>query len=263
MNLIECYQTHSKWYREALKGSTPIGILWHDTDAGNPEIKRYVQPFEGEENYDEMIALLGKNRYGNDWNHKDVDKGVNAFIGRLADGSVATVKTGGFDFHPWGCGNGTKGSCNGYIWKNDKQNGTQIWLDQHWIQFEICDDGYKSQDYFLKVYKEAVEFTAYLCDLFNIDPAGTVVFNGVTVPTILCHKDSHKLKLGSDHSDVMEWFGKFGKTMQSVRDDVKKILDDRKKKYVVQIGDFSTREYAEQVRTALSVLGTDSIVKEV
>lgn len=45
------------------------GILWHSTGSNNPYIKRYVQPHETDANYDEMIALLGKNQYGNDWNH--------------------------------------------------------------------------------------------------------------------------------------------------------------------------------------------------
>jgi hypothetical protein len=42
MNLIQCYQTNSKWYKEAVRGSKPIGVLWHDTGAGNSTLKRYV-----------------------------------------------------------------------------------------------------------------------------------------------------------------------------------------------------------------------------
>lgn len=257
MNLIDCYQTHSTWYKGAAKGSTPIGILWHDTAAGNPNIKRYVQPFEGEENYNEMIKLLGKNQYGNDWNHTERDAGVNAWIGYLADGSVATVKAGDFTIHPWGCGGGTKGSCNGYT----KSGSIVTWVNKHWVQFEICDDGYKSKDYFEKVYKEGVEFTAYICDLYNIDPFATVNFNGVTVPTILCHQDAYQLKLGSDHSDVLVWFKKFGKTMQDVRNDVYKLLKTQTVKYAVEIGEFKTKAEAEKIQAALKVLGTNSEIK--
>ncbi len=112
-----------------------------------------------------------------------------------------------WDYKPWGCGSGSKGSCN---------NG--------WIQFEICEDGLNDKNYFEKVYKEACEITAYLCDMYNIDPKGTVVVNGVKVPTILCHADSHKLGLGSNHGDVMHWFPKFNKTMDDVRNDVAKLM---------------------------------------
>lgn len=220
MNLIKCYQTHSTWYKGARAGSKPVGVLWHDTAAGNPSIKRYVQPYETDANYNEMMALLGKNKYKNDWNHIEHEAGLNAWIGLLADGSIATVQAGGWDKHPWGCGGGNKGSCNGYI----KKDGKTTWVDQHWIQFEICDDGYKDEAYFKRAYQEACEFTAYICELYNIDPLGTIMFNGVEVPTILCHADSYKLGLGGNHGDIYSWFKKFGYDMTNVRKDVATLM---------------------------------------
>lgn len=220
MNLIKCYQTHSTWYKGARAGSKPVGVLWHDTAAGNPSIKRYVQPYETDANYNEMIALLGKNKYNNDWNHIEHEAGLNAWIGLLADGSMATVQAGEWDKHPWGCGGGNKGSCNGYI----KKDGKTTWVDQHWIQFECCDDGYKDEAYFKRAYKEACEFTAYICELYDIDPLGTVMFNGVEVPTILCHADSYKLGLGGNHGDIYSWFKKFGYDMTNVRKDVAALM---------------------------------------
>ena len=115
-----------------------------------------------------------------------------------------------WDFKPWGCGSGSKGSCN---------NG--------WIQFEICEDGLKDKTYFEAVYKEACELTAYLCDMFNIDPKGTVTVNGVKIPTILCHADSNKLGFGSNHGDVLHWFPKFNKNMDNVREDVSNLLEEK------------------------------------
>ena len=230
MNLIKCFQTHSTWYKGARMGK-PIGVLWHDTGAGNPTLKRYVQPYEGDENYDELMALLGKNKYGNDWNHINHEAGLNAWIGKLADGSIATIQAGEWERHPWGCGGGTLGSCNGYI----KVSGKTTWTEDFWLQFEICDDGYGDKDYFLKAYKEACEFTAYICKLFNIDPFGKVLYNGVNVPTILCHADSYKLKLGGNHGDVYSWFKKYGYTMNNVRNDVAALLAEEK-------GEPSTKE---------------------
>lgn len=220
MNLIQCFQKNSTWYKGARRNGTPVGILWHDTAGGNPYIKRYVQPFETDANCAEMLSLLGKNQYKNDWNHIEHEAGLNAWIGKLADGTVATVQAGEFDIHAWGCGGGDAGSCNGYI-----KNGTKSqWVNPFWIQFEICDDKYTDEAYFKAVYKEACEFTAYICKKFGIDPKGTVDFNGVTVPTILCHADSYKLKLGGNHGDVYGWFNKYGKTMDSVRNDVAALL---------------------------------------
>ena len=212
MNLIKCLMTQSTCYKGTTKG-VPVGILWHDTGAGNPEIKRYVQPDDNASNRAELLKVIGKNANGNDWNHRYVEAGVNAFIGKLADGSIATVQTLPFDYRPWGCGSGKHGSCNG---------SSALYNSPFWIQFEICDDYYTAASYFKKVYKEAVEFTAYLCKTYGIDPNGTVKYNGVTVPTILCHADSYKLGLGSAHGDVLDWFRKIGTsyTMEKVRKDV-------------------------------------------
>ena len=114
-----------------------------------------------------------------------------------------------WDWRPWGCGSGPKGSCN---------NG--------WIQFEICEDGLQNKAYFEEVYKEACELTAYMCKMFNLDPQGTVKNGNVTVPVIICHADSNRLGLGSNHGDVLHWFKKYGKTMQDVRDDVWKLMNE-------------------------------------
>lgn len=223
---IYCLQDQGKWLNGAEINSTPVGVLWHDTAAGNSYIKRYVQPSDNAADRDEMLELLGKNKYGNDWNHSDRVAGVNAFIGRLADNSITTVQTGPWTTAPWGCGSGTKGSCNGYI-KDSK--GNKIDTGTHWVQFEICDDDYKDKDYFETVFEEACQLTAYICKEYNIDPNGFTIFNGVTVPNILCHADSYKLKLGSNHGDVYSWFEVFGKTMDDVRARVSEILAEDEK----------------------------------
>lgn len=201
-----CMMTQSTCYRQTQKMQVK-GVLWHSTGANNPTLKRYVQPDDNAADRDLIIKVIGKNAYGNDWNHTSVQAGLNAWIGKLADGSVAAVQTMPWDFRPWGCGSGSKGSCN-----------------TGWIQFEICEDGLNDREYFEKVYKEACELTAYLCKLYGIDPKGSVKYNGVTVPAILCHADSHKLGLGSNHGDVLHWFPKFGKNMDKVRADVAALM---------------------------------------
>ena len=203
---IVCMQTQSTCYK-GTSTMTVKGVLWHSTGANNPTLKRYVQPSDNDPNKDALIKLIGKNQYGNDWNHIDRQAGLNCWIGKLADGTVATVQTMPWNYKPWGCGSGSKGSCN---------NG--------WIQFEICEDGLTDKSYFDKVYKEACEITAYLCKMYNIDPNGTVTVNGVKVPTILCHADSYDLKMGSNHGDIDHWFPKHGKSMKTARADVAALL---------------------------------------
>ena len=203
---LVCMQTNSTCYK-LTRTMEVKGILFHSTGANNPNIKRYVQPFEGVDNYDELIALIGKNTGGNDWNHIDRQAGLNAWIGKLADGTVATVQTMPWNYRPWGCGSGSKGSCN-----------------DGWIQFEICEDDLNDEEYFNEVYNEAVELTAYLCKMFNLNPNGEVNFKGVDIPVLTCHADSCKLGFGSNHGDINHWFPKFGKSMETVRDDVSRLL---------------------------------------
>lgn len=203
---IVCMQTNSTCYK-GTRTMTVKGILWHSTGANNPNLKRYVQPSDNAKDKAEMLKLLGTNTNKNDWNHIYREAGVNAWIGKLADGTVTTVQTMPWNYRPWGCGSGSKGSCN---------NG--------WIQFEICESELSDKNYFNKVYKEACELTAYLCDMYNLNPNGTTTLSGVKVPVILCHQDSYKLGLGGNHSDVYHWFKKHGKTMDDVRKDVAALM---------------------------------------
>ena len=204
---VQCFLTNNPCYK-GTKPMTVKGVLWHSTGANNKNVKRYVQPSKDDPRYDELIEYLGKNKYNNSWNNTTRKVGMNAFIGVVASGKAETVQTMPWDWRPWGCGSGSKGSCN---------NG--------WIQFEICEDGLQNKAYFEEVYKEACELTAYMCKMFNLDPQGTVKNGSVTVPVIICHADSNKLGLGSNHGDVLHWFKKYGKTMQDVRDDVWKLMN--------------------------------------
>lgn len=203
---IVCMMTQSTCYKNTTQ-MTPLGVLWHSTAANNPYISRYVQPDDDAPNREEMIELLGTNKYNNDWNHIYLRAGVTCFVGKLANQTVASVQTLEWTQSPWGCGAGSKGTCN-----------------DGWMQFEICEDNLKSKEYFDAVYEEACQLTAYYCKMFDLDPHGTVMFNGVEVPVILDHALSHKLKLGSNHGDVQHWFKKYNKTLDDVRNRVAEIL---------------------------------------
>lgn len=248
---LSCIFTQSRCYTNSYN-IKPVGVLWHSTGANNSSLKRYVQPSSNDPNREKLMEMLGKNTYANDWNRPGLSVGVNAFIGKLADGSVTTVQTLPWEMRPWGCASGRNGSCN---------NG--------WIQFEICEDGLNNKAYFEAVYKEACELTAYLCKEYGLDPYGTVTMNGVKVPVILCHADSYKLGLGSNHGDVLHWFPKYGKTMDDVRKDVAALMGASKPatsspapaepatptRPVLRQG--STGQYVEQLQDRLNELGYD------
>ena len=211
---IVCFQSQSTCYR-GTKPMTVKGILWHSTGANNPNLSRYIQPSDtlalrANDTYkdrDEALRIIGVNKYSNDLNHKDRSMGMNAWIGKLADGTVATVQTMPWNWAPWGCGAGSRGSCN-----------------DGWIQFETAEDSLADPVYAMQAYWESVELTAYLCKMFNIDPHGYVDFKGIKVPTIIDHKTSHALGLGNNHGDIAHWYPKFEKSMETARNDVAAVL---------------------------------------
>ena len=187
MKLYELIFTNNDCYKSGRK-ITPKGVMVHSTGANNPNLKRYVGPDDG---------LLGKNAYNNHWNKSGVSKCVHAFIGRLSDGSIATYQALPWDHRGWHCG--------------ASGNNTHI-------SFEICEDNLSDADYFGKVYREAVELTAFLCDKYSLDPMA----DGV----VICHSEGHKLGIASNHGDVMHWFPKHGKSMDTFRKDVKAAMGD-------------------------------------
>lgn len=193
MNLHELIFTKNDCYK-AGKKITPKGVMVHSTGANNPNLRRYVGPDDGR---------LGVNLYGNHWNRSGLSKCTHAFIGKLKDGSVATYQVLPWDRRGWHCGSGSKGSGN----------------NTH-ISFEICEDGLTDPAYFGKVYQEAVELTAYLCKEFGLDPAA----DGV----VICHSEGHKRGIASNHGDVMHWFPKHGKSMDTFRKDVKAAMGSAK-----------------------------------
>ena len=209
MILKKCYLTHNDCYSKPtlIKGA-PTGIVVHDTGAGNPWLKRYVQAREDDPRMAEINADLGVNSYDNHWN-KSQSAGestrwacVHAFIGKNAAGEIETYQTLPFDYCCWGVGSGSKGSYN--------FNPTAR------LQFEICDDGYRDEAYFRAAMREAQEFCAYLCLQF-----------GFGVDRITDHQGAYQEGYGGNHSDIRTWCKAFGITdpVGWFRGEVQKIID--------------------------------------
>jgi len=186
MTLYKLLLTENNCYKSGQK-MKPKGIMVHSTGANNPNLKRYVGPDDGR---------LGKNQYGNHWNTATPGGRqvcVHAFIGKLADGTIATYQTLPWDYRGWHAG----GSAN----------------NTH-ISFEICEDGLTDSTYFKKVYQEAVDLCVHLCKTYKL-----------TAKDIICHSEGATLGIASNHGDVMHWFPKHGKTMDDFRADVAAALE--------------------------------------
>ena len=205
MNLIQCFLTRNRCYTT---GATikPKGVMVHSTGANNPAVARYVQPVDTQADAASLYTVLGTNRNKNDWNNPGLDVCTHAFIGKFADGSVGTAQTLPWNRRGWHAGTGTSGG---------SANNTHI-------AFEICEDGLADTAYFGKVYQEAVELTAMLCKQYNLNPLA----DGV----VICHSEGYQRGVASNHADVMHWFPKHGKNMDTFRQDVSKAMSETQTK---------------------------------
>ena len=243
MNLKKCILTANDCYKkgEKITGGKPQGIVVHSTGANNKELRRYVQPHITDDNYNNILADIGKNVYGNHWNQSGGRQVcVHAFIGVNAKDEVETYQTLPFDMCCWGVGKGSKGSYN---------NNPQAY-----IQFEICEDGLTDEKYFNAVFKEAIEFCAYLC-----------ITHDISVDKICSHKEAHAKGYGSNHGDCDHWLKKFGKDMHWFRSEVEKLLakvEPISPIFYVQTGAFLTQSNGVAHLNKVKAAGFDAILKK-
>lgn len=184
----DCYQRNKiefakppadRDHRYAKYYEGPKGVMIHSTGANNPNLKRYVQPDDGD---------IGVNPNYNDWNRPGLDVCVHAFVGKDKNGDVAVYQILPWKYRAWHCG-GTA-------------NNTHI-------AFEICEDGLTDRNYFERTYQTAVELTAELCQEFGLNPAEPGV--------VISHAEGARLGVASNHADPGHWWGRFGATMTDFR----------------------------------------------
>lgn len=178
MNLNRLYLTKNECFK-AGKIMLPKGIMIHSTGANNPYLRRYVGPDDGK---------LGVNPHGNHWNQARPDGRQvcpHAFIGKLADDTIATYQTLPWSYVGWHSG--------GFA------NNTHIGI-------EICEDEIDDEEYFKAVYDETVTLCVYLCREF-----------GLGAGDIIDHSEGHRLGIASNHADVGHWFKRHGKSMDDFR----------------------------------------------
>ena len=172
---------------------TPKGVMVHSCGVAQPNVEVFLRT----------------------WNRPGYTACVHAFVHE--GGVVQTLPWNRRGWHAGGAANNTH------------------------IGFEICEPaghtykggtmiGYdieKQEDYFRKVYANAVELTAELCKSYSLNP----LEDGV----VICHSEGCECGIASNHADVMHWFPKHEKTMDDFRHDVAKAMapDQPKPEYKV------------------------------
>ena len=155
---------------------------------------------------------MGKNTNTNSHNRPGGSVCANAYIGKLANGTVAVYQTLPWDMRCWLSGQGKNGNANrmGYI------------------GFEICEDNCENAAYFQDaVMEKSVLLTAHLCQMLGVDP-WTVVkrFDGCEALAVMDHVGLHGVGCASNHGDIGLWLRKFGLTFEDYRIAVDEAMED-------------------------------------
>jgi cell division septation protein DedD len=83
---------------------------------------------------------------------------------------------------------------------------------------------------------------------------------------VICHSEGYKRGIASNHGDVMHWFPKHGKSMDTFRADVAKLVKPATTTsppipmYRVQVGAFSVKTNADKLAAELKSKGYQTII---
>lgn len=202
LTIYRLYFTKSDCYKRGIK-QTPRGVQVHSTGANNPYLKRYVQPDDGQ---------LGVNTNGNSHNRPGGNVCASAYIGKLADGTVAVYQALPWDYRCWLSGSGKNGNAN----------------NLGYIGFEICEDNTENEQYFNEAVKDkAVLLTAYLCQIMGKTP-WEVIEETPSGPAyaVMDHSELHRIGLASNHGDIGKWLSHFGYNFKDFRYWVQEALEE-------------------------------------
>lgn len=245
--IIVAMHTENDCYKAARK-LVPKGIVVHSTGAANPNLSRYV----------DCPEKVGENKYGNHWNRSSAEMGrsvcPHAFVGLDKDGEMRVAQVLPYTYQNWLTGG--------------KANQTHI-------GFEICEPyNLTDADYFERMWAVVVDYCAYLCTEFGLDPMGENV--------IIDHKTAHDLGWGNNHSDVSHWWPKHGKYLDELRREVKARMTGETSTppvteqpvteqpaaeqptsetlYRVQVGAYSQKANADAMQEKLKALGFETMI---
>ena len=201
LTIYRLYFTESDCYKKGTK-IKPCGVQVHSTGANNPYLRRYVGPDDGR---------LGPNPNGNTHNRPGGNVCAHAYIGKMADGSVAVYQTLPWDYKCWLSGSGKNGNAN----------------NLGYIGFEICEDNLENEQYFDDAMEKAVLLTAYLCQKIGVDP-WTIVKETPDGPAyaVMDHAALHSVGLASNHADIGTWIKIMGYDFHDFRDWVRDAMDE-------------------------------------
>lgn len=183
MNPTKQFLTKNRCYTKAIK-IKPKKLVLHSLGVAQP-------------NADVLIK---------NWNNSTASVCVHGFI--EADRVIQTLP---WDYKGWHVGKGSLGSWNGNsIGIEICEPAGHKYKGGSMIDYDVA----RNADYFNKVYWNAINLFADLCEKYSLDP----------LKDIFCHSEVHALGYGSNHADVMHWFPKHGTDMDKFRSNVNMLI---------------------------------------
>ena len=89
-----------------------------------------------------------------------------------------------------------------------------------------------------------MELTADLCKQYGLDPE----VDGV----VICHSEGHAREIASNHADVMHWFPIHGKSMDTLRADVTRVMEGEEEMTQEQFDKFMDNYLARKAKEEAS-----------
>ena len=181
-DIIQRLLTQNDCYR-AGRTIKPKGIMVHSLGVAQPDPEVFIRS----------------------WDRPGVEVAVHAIVG-----AESITQLLPWHWRGWHAGTGTSGQ---------SANNTHI-------SFECCEpaghtyqggtmigyDAPANDGYFRAVYRNAVELAAYLCKMYKLDPLAD--------GALICHSEGYRRGVASNHADVMHWWPKHGKDMDTFRAEV-------------------------------------------
>lgn len=188
MNIVKSYMTNNPCYK-ADKKLTVKGLMLHSVGCSQPSAKVFI----------------------NNWNNEHYNAAcVHGFI----DGITGTIyETLPYEVRGWHCGSGEKGSANDTHIGIEMCEPSQIRYTQNSDKFTVDSKKLSAAKKVVeRTYHAAVEYFAYLCDRFKLNPK----------TDIISHLEGAKMGIASAHSDPEHlWSGlNLPYTMDIFREDV-------------------------------------------
>ncbi len=193
MKRIQNYLTQNLCYQQG-KPLIPSCIQIHSIGIPQPRAERIME----------------------NWNRPEANAMVHAIL--EANGTVYEIME--YNKCPWA----DKGYANRHAIAFEMTEPDTIRYTEGAV-WEEREDGSHTQAHVLGTYRTAVEYTAYLCKKFNLDPLGRTKDN---VPIVFSHNEGSLLGISSNHSDPAHLWKVYGLNMEQFRKDVKNLLENGK-----------------------------------